>query len=157
MESSDYLVLKPTMQDMNFRVALQYEYTGLGLDDCLERLGHHESDELAVQITAYVDNVVDVQDLMEEAELKQAALDQVADLEEELGRVSERLTETETEAMSQQVAYETRVEELQREIMQVNKVKQEVETEYSTLKRTVKSKEEEGKKRQSMLEVSCLH
>ena len=91
---------------MNFRVALQYEYTVLGLDDCLERLGHHESDELAVQITAYVDNVVDVQDLMEEAEMKQAALDQVADLEEELGRVSERLTETETEAMSQQVAYE---------------------------------------------------
>ena len=58
---------------------------------------------------------------MEEAETKQAALDQVfserltgvsplifaiikvADLEEELGRVSERLTETEAEAMSQQV------------------------------------------------------
>ena len=138
---------------MNFRVALQYEYTVLGLDDCLERLGHHESDELAVQITAYVDNVVDVQDLMEEAEMKQAALDQVADLEEELGRVSERLTETETEAMSQQVAYETRVEDLQREIMQLTRVKQEVETEYSTLKKTVQNKEEEGKKRQSMLEV----
>ena len=53
---------------MNFRVALQYEYTALGLDNCLERLGHHESDELAVQITAYVDNIVDVQELMEEAE-----------------------------------------------------------------------------------------
>ena len=144
------------MQDMNFRVALQYEYTELGLDDCLERLGHHESDELAVQITAYVDNVVDVQDLMEEAEMKQAAVDQVNDLEEELGRVSERLAEMETEAMSQQVAYETRVEELQREIMQLNKVKQEVEVEYSTLKRTVQNKEEEGKKRQSMLEVSSL-
>ena len=54
---------------MNFRVALQYEYTALGLDNCLERLGHHESDELAVQITAYVDNIVDVQELMEEAEI----------------------------------------------------------------------------------------
>merc|ERR1719208_491818 len=85
--------------------------------------------------------------------MKQAALDQVADLEEELGRVSERLTETETEAMSQQVAYETRVEDLQREIMQLTRVKQEVETEYSTLKKTVQNKEEEGKKRQSMLEV----
>ena len=59
---------------------------------------------------------------MEEAETKQAALDQVsgdfktsvaflifafikvADLEEELGRVSERLRETEGEAMSQQVS-----------------------------------------------------
>merc|ERR1719394_1058111 len=142
-----------SVEDMNFRVALQYEFTALGLDNCLDRLGHHESDELAVQITAYVDNVVDVQDLMEEAEMKQAALDQVADLEEELGRVSERLTETETEAMSQQVAYETRVEDLQREIMQLTRVKQEVETEYSTLKKTVQNKEEEGKKRQSMLEV----
>merc|ERR1719471_600946 len=142
-----------SVEDMNFRVALQYEFTNLKLDECLERLGRHESDELAVQITAYVDNVVDVQDLMEEAELKQTALDQVADLEEELGRVNERLTETETEAMSQQVAYETRAEELQREIMQLTRVKQEVESEYSTLKKTVQNKEQEEKKRQSMLEV----
>jgi hypothetical protein len=35
---------------MNFRVALQYEFTHLGLDDCLERLRHNESDELAVQV-----------------------------------------------------------------------------------------------------------
>ena len=61
---------------MNFRVALQYEYTALGLDECLERLGSHESDELAVQITAYVDNVVSVHDLMEEAETKQEFMDQ---------------------------------------------------------------------------------
>ena len=102
---------------MNFRVALQYEFTALSLDDCLERLGHHESDELAVQvknsnfrwilnechasfysfsfivvcifgrgifiiflfqISAYVDNEFDVAALMEEAETKQAALDQVS-------------------------------------------------------------------------------
>ena len=88
---------------MNFRVALQYEFTALHLDECLERLGRHESDELAVQITAYVDNVVDVQDLMEEAETKQAAVDHANDVEEELARVSERLQETEAEAMSQQV------------------------------------------------------
>ena len=35
---------------MNFRVALQYEFTNLGLDECLERLRNHESDELAVQV-----------------------------------------------------------------------------------------------------------
>jgi hypothetical protein len=50
-----------------------------------------------------VDNEFDVAGLMEEAETRQAALDQVADLEEELARVAERLAETETEAMSQQV------------------------------------------------------
>jgi hypothetical protein len=50
-----------------------------------------------------VDNEFDVAGLMEEAETRQAALDQVADLEEELARVAERLAETEMEAMSQQV------------------------------------------------------
>merc|ERR1711892_176383 len=142
-----------SVEDMNFRVALQYEFTALYLDDCLERLGHHESDELAVQISAYVDNEFDVAALMEDAETKQAALDQVADLEEELGRVSERLTDTEAEAMSQQINYENTIEELQREINQLAQIKQEVESEYSTLKRTVENKEEEGKRRQSMLEV----
>ena len=78
------------------------------------------------QISAYIDNEFDVASLMEDAETKQvcilrlqsflfsenqpnevktdqAALEQVADLEEELGRVSEQLAETEQEAMSQQV------------------------------------------------------
>merc|ERR1711892_698598 len=142
-----------SVEDMNFRVALQYEFTALYLDDCLERLGHHESDEMGVQISAYVDNEFDVAALMEDAETKQAALDQVADLEEELGRVSERLTDTEAEAMSQQLGYENSIEELQREINQIAQIKQEVESEYSTLKRTVENKEEEGKRRQSMLEV----
>jgi hypothetical protein len=65
---------------MNFRVALQYEFTALQLDECLERLGSHESDELAVQISAYVDNEFDVATLMEEAEMKNSALDQVRHL-----------------------------------------------------------------------------
>lgn len=50
-----------------------------------------------------MDNEFDVAGLMEEAETRQAALDQVAELEEELARVAERLAETEMEAMSQQV------------------------------------------------------
>lgn len=53
-----------------------------------------------------------------------------------------------------QVSYENRIDELQRDIQQLSKHKQDVETEYSTLKKTVKSKEEEGRKRLSMMEVS---
>ena len=112
------------------------------LDDYLERLGHHESDELAIQVSAYIDNDFDVANLVEEAEMKwQAAMEQVttifvllssraslivryelekrlrsvyfypdpnflpsnlppqvAHLEKELERVSERLRETEAEA-----------------------------------------------------------
>ena len=39
-----------SVEDMNFRVALQWEFTALGLDECLEYLKNHESDELSVQV-----------------------------------------------------------------------------------------------------------
>ena len=94
--------------------------------------------------------------------------------------MSERLSETEAEAMSQQVgrrkcliwevlikinlkivfpqvSYENRIEELEQEIKDLKTKRQEVETEYSTLKRTVQNKEEEGRKRLSIMEVSLLH
>lgn len=37
-----------SVDDMNFRVHLQYEFTQLGIDDFLEKLRHHESEELQV-------------------------------------------------------------------------------------------------------------
>ena len=40
-----------SVEDMNFRVALQWEFTNLKLNECLEKLRHHESEELAVQIS----------------------------------------------------------------------------------------------------------
>lgn len=75
------------MEDMNFRVHLQYEFTALGLDGYLERLRLTESEELQVQISAYLDNVFDVAALMEDSETKTAALEKVAELEDELGQV----------------------------------------------------------------------
>ena len=58
-----------------------------------------------------------------------------------------------------QVSYENRIEELEQEIKDLKTKRQEVETEYSTLKRTVQNKEEEGRKRLSIMEVSvrCIH
>ena len=40
-----------SVEEMNFRVALQWEFSSLGLEDCLDKLRTHESDELAVQIS----------------------------------------------------------------------------------------------------------
>ena len=40
-----------SVEDMNFRVALQWEFKHLGLEDCLDKLHMHESEELAVQIS----------------------------------------------------------------------------------------------------------
>ena len=52
------------------------------------------------------------------------------------------------------MSYENRIEELEQEIKDLKTKRQEVETEYSTLKRTVQNKEEEGRKRLSIMEVS---
>uniref|UniRef100_A0A4W6G178 Formin-like 2b n=1 Tax=Lates calcarifer TaxID=8187 RepID=A0A4W6G178_LATCA len=84
-----------SVEDMNFRVHLQYDFTKLNLDEHLERLKHTESDRLQVQIQAYLDNVFDVGTLLEDAETKTAALERVEELEENLGTV--RQTDRETD------------------------------------------------------------
>uniref|UniRef100_A0A8C2HWN9 Formin-like 3 n=1 Tax=Cyprinus carpio TaxID=7962 RepID=A0A8C2HWN9_CYPCA len=76
-----------SVEDMNFRVHLQYEFTKLGLDDFLEKSKHTESDKLSVQIQAYLDNVFDVGGLLEDAETKNVALEKVEELEEHLSHV----------------------------------------------------------------------
>ena len=90
---------------------------------------------------------------MEEADTKQTAIEQAESLEEDLGRLTERLQEQEDLTMGQQVAYENRLEELQRELQQLTSVKMKVESEYSTLKKTVKEKEQEEERRKSKYEV----
>ncbi len=39
-----------SVDDMNFRVALQWEFSQLGLEKYLEKLRNNESEELSVQI-----------------------------------------------------------------------------------------------------------
>uniref|UniRef100_A0A4W5PHX6 Formin like 1 n=1 Tax=Hucho hucho TaxID=62062 RepID=A0A4W5PHX6_9TELE len=57
-----------SVENMNFRVHLQYEFTHHGLDQYLESLKLTESEKLQVQIQAYLDNVFDVGALLEDAE-----------------------------------------------------------------------------------------
>merc|ERR1719394_1654502 len=56
-----------SVEDMNFRVSLQWEFHSIGLDTYLERLESNESEELSVQISAYLENQFDVQELFNEA------------------------------------------------------------------------------------------
>ena len=141
-----------SVEDMNFRVALQWEFSALGLEECLDKLRTHESDELAVQISAYTDNEFDVAVLMEEAETKADAIERVADLEDELGRTKELLQEFEVEAMARQVELENKFEDMKHQRDELVAKSQKVENEYSTLRRTLTSKEEDSKRRQSYLE-----
>uniref|UniRef100_U5EVY0 Putative neuron projection morphoproteinsis n=1 Tax=Corethrella appendiculata TaxID=1370023 RepID=U5EVY0_9DIPT len=140
-----------SVEDMNYRVHLQYEFTALGLDDYLEKLKLTESEDLHVQISAYLDNVFDVAALMEDSETKTAALERVNELEEDLGRTLDQLAETERDAL-------IKIGELEAELTRVRNERDEllnrqrtIDEEVSTLRRVVKQHEQESINRQSML------
>lgn len=59
--------------------------------DLMQKLRHTESDRLSVQVHAYVDNMIEVAQLLEDSELKTEAIERAEDLEEELSRVGEAI------------------------------------------------------------------
>ncbi|XP_072549489.1 formin-like protein 1 [Salminus brasiliensis] len=103
-----------SVENMNFRVHLQYEFTHLGLDQYLETLKLTESDNLKVQIQAYLDNVIDVGALLEEAENKGGIMEHVEDLQEMNAQLTTRLQDYENGEME-------KVAELEKQLMQATK------------------------------------
>ncbi|XP_072535025.1 formin-like protein 1 [Salminus brasiliensis] len=103
-----------SVENMNFRVHLQYEFTQLGLDDYLERLKLSESERLQVQIQAYLDNVFDVGALLEDAETKNALLEHLEEVQQHNSQLNIRLEECENEAME-------KVSELESQLMHTRK------------------------------------
>ncbi|XP_034249251.1 formin-like protein [Thrips palmi] len=134
-----------SVEDMNFRVHLQYEFTKLGFDDYLEKLRHTESEELHVQISAYLDNVFDVAALMEDSETKTAALEKVAELEDELGHAHDRLAASERECLCKLASLES-------ELVQLRSERDEISAELQTLRRTAQQHQQDAHNRQSLLE-----
>uniref|UniRef100_A0A8C0GQE3 Formin like 3 n=1 Tax=Chelonoidis abingdonii TaxID=106734 RepID=A0A8C0GQE3_CHEAB len=103
-----------SVEDMNFRVHLQYEFTKLGLEEFLQKSRHTESEKLQVQIQAYLDNVFDVGGLLEDAETKNVALEKVEELEEHVSHLMEKLLDLENENVM-------RVAELEKQLLQREK------------------------------------
>ncbi|CAB3373121.1 Hypothetical predicted protein [Cloeon dipterum] len=145
-------IIVHSVEDMNFRVHLQYEFTSLGLDQYLENLRHTESEELRVQILAYLDNVFDVHALMEDSELKTVALERVTDLEEKLGHAYDRLEEAEKESLYKIGELETALAEMRAERDDLLNKWQSADHEVSTLRKRFNTHESESLKRQSLLE-----
>ncbi|KAL0838572.1 hypothetical protein ABMA28_016671 [Loxostege sticticalis] len=141
-------IIVHSVEDMNFRVHLQYEFTALKLDDYLERLRHCESEDLQVQISAYLDNVFDVAALMEDSETKTAALEKVNELEDELGHAHERLAALEREAIGKLATLEAELAQVRQERDQLAEARRQVVEEVSTLRRA----QQDSRNRQSMLE-----
>ncbi|MBN3307461.1 FMNL3 protein, partial [Amia calva] len=131
-----------SVEDMNFRVHLQYEFTKLGLDDFLEKSRHTESDKLSVQIQAYLDNVFDVGGLLEDAETKNVALEKVEELEEHLSHVNEKLLDVENENMMRVAELEKQLLHKDKELVAVKETYESTSTQVHTLRRMIKEKEE---------------
>uniref|UniRef100_A0A3Q4HF51 Formin-like 2a n=1 Tax=Neolamprologus brichardi TaxID=32507 RepID=A0A3Q4HF51_NEOBR len=140
-----------SVEDMNFRVHLQYDFTKLCLDDYLDKLKHTESDKLQVQIQAYLDNVFDVGALLEDAETKNAALERVEELEENISHMTEKLQDMENEAMAKIVELEKQLMQRNKELESIREVYKDASSQVHSLRQMLKEKDE-AIQRQSKLE-----
>ena len=68
-------VLVHTVQDMNYRVHLQHEFTNLGYDQVLHMLTRIDNNDIKAQVQAYYDNMFDVQVLIHDSKARIAAED----------------------------------------------------------------------------------
>uniref|UniRef100_UPI00358F7C6A formin-like protein 2 n=2 Tax=Myxine glutinosa TaxID=7769 RepID=UPI00358F7C6A len=89
-----------SVDNFNYRVHLQHEFTKLGLDDYLEQLRSTENDELRQQVQAYLDNFFDVAMLVDDAETKNAAIERVSELIEHNSHLREQLQDQQSFALS---------------------------------------------------------
>ncbi|XP_064030760.1 formin-like protein 1 isoform X2 [Pogoniulus pusillus] len=105
-----------SVENMNFRVFLQYEFTHLGLDQYLESLRLTESDKLQVQIQAYLDNVFDVGSMLEDSETKTAVLEHMEELQEQIGQLTEKLQDAENDSMAKIAELEKQLSQARREL-----------------------------------------
>ncbi|XP_072926793.1 formin-like protein 1 isoform X1 [Hemitrygon akajei] len=113
-----------SVEDMNFRVHLQFEFTLLGLDEYLNKLKPSESERLQVQIQAYLDNVFDVGALLEDAETKNAVLEHVEELQGQVNQLTEKLQEAENDSMM-------KIAELEKQLIQAHKEVEVLKDTYS--------------------------
>ncbi|XP_059383878.1 formin-like protein 3 isoform X1 [Carassius carassius] len=130
-----------SVEDMNFRVHLQFEFTKLGLDDFLEKSKHTESDKLSVQIQAYLDNVFDVGGLLEDAETKNVALEKVEELEEHLSHVTEKLLDVENETMMKVADLEKQLLHKDKELATIKETYESTSSQVHTLRRMIQEKD----------------
>ncbi|XP_023246992.1 formin-like protein CG32138 [Copidosoma floridanum] len=141
-----------SVDDMNFRVYLQYEFTKLGLDDYLEKLRLTQSEDLQVQIAAYLDNVFDVAALMEDSETKTAALERVAELEDKFGHANDRMAELERESLTKLAELETELSKIKMSFAEALESRVLIEEELTTLQR----QKQDSAKRQNVLESKIM-
>ena len=142
-----------SVEDMNFRVHLQYEFTQLGLDEYFEnKLRNTESEDLQVQIQAYLDNVFDVRALMEDAEQKNAVVEHCQNLIQQLSHAHELERDWEAKFHELKQTFSDIEEERDMVLVENRKMKEEL----NNLQLSVTANEEESRRRQSLLESKIM-
>ncbi|KAG1944371.1 formin-like protein [Pimephales promelas] len=109
-------IIVHSVEDMNFRVYLQYEFTQLGIDSYLERLKVTESERLQMQIQAYLDNVFDVGAMLEDAEAKNTIMEHLEEQQEQNTQLNARLQQCESEAVEKTSELEKQLIEGMKEV-----------------------------------------
>ena len=99
-------VLVHTVQDMNYRVHLQHEFTNLGYDQVLHMLTRIDNNDIKAQVQAYYDNMFDVQVLIHASEARIAAEDRSQRLENKLYDEQEQRLQQDYDAMAKIVVLE---------------------------------------------------
>ncbi|TRZ00317.1 hypothetical protein DNTS_034092 [Danionella cerebrum] len=133
-----------SVENMNFRVFLQYEFTQLGLDDYLERLNVTESERLLIQIQAYLDNVFDVGAMLEDAEAKNTVMEHLEELQEQNTQLIGNLQQCENEALE-------KTTDLQKQLVQGTKELQLLKESLKEAKAQI-SQLQQDKEREKKLE-----
>uniref|UniRef100_H3A5F3 Formin like 1 n=1 Tax=Latimeria chalumnae TaxID=7897 RepID=H3A5F3_LATCH len=139
-----------SVENMNFRVYLQYQFTNLGLDEYLVKLRLTESDKLQVQIQAYLDNVFDVGALLEDAETKNTVLEHVEDLQEQVNQLTDKLQETENESMAKIAELEKQLIQAKRELETLRETFVESTSKMSSLQQQVLKRETTAKQHSAL-------
>lgn len=140
-------IIVHSVDDMNYRTHLQYEFTNLALDEYLDKLKQNESEELQVQIQTYLDNRIDVSALAEEAEAKNSALEQVQQLVEKLSIANELQTNIQLNYQ----AVEFRLQEANQQKEELIKENKNYQEQIARLKKALEQQNLEAKVRQETM------
>ncbi|KAK7123411.1 hypothetical protein R3I93_021740 [Phoxinus phoxinus] len=148
-------IIVHSVEDMNFRVYLQYEFTQLGIDGYLERLNVTESERLQLQIQAYLDNVFDVGAILEDAEAKNTIMEHLEEQQEQNTQLNTRLQQCESEAAEKTSELEKQLMESMKEAELLKGSLKEAHAQVSQMQQKERERETQSEKERERERQHC--
>ncbi|EGT42755.1 CBN-FRL-1 protein [Caenorhabditis brenneri] len=143
----DYFV--NNVDDLNFRVHLQYEMTMLGLDKYIELMADCESDELQERMISYQNSSIDVAQLLEDSNHKTELIEEKEQLKMRLSQANERVQEVEAKWITDKAALDRRLLDL---VMERDRMEKEHVEQKGTWTKTMNEKDRQAREERKRLE-----